>query len=187
MSKEKANERINSRIAPTEEPHKQHGMLLILVAIVVIAAVVGIICYLALRKEPEQESREYNKVVTPGNVEGMISQLDAGEYTPIGSYEVMMNTDWVFPDGASPSTNAYVENSINNRNTVYFTIALETDRETDIYDSPFLEPGSYIQEILLDVELPAGQYDAVLTYHLVDEQEKEVSHVSVNVTLTVSN
>lgn len=187
MSREKANERINSRMTPTEEARKPHTIILIVGVIVVVAVLVGVICYLALRKEPEQESRNYNTVVTPENVEEIISQLDEAEYTPVGSYEVMMNTDWVFPDGTSPATNAYVENSVNNRNTVYFTIALETDRETDIYDSPFIEPGSYIEEIVLDVDLPAGTYDAVLTYHLVDEQETEISHVSVSITLTVSN
>lgn len=187
MSKEKANERINNRMTPVDEPRKPHTVLLILGGIVVVAVLVGIICYLALRKEPEQEPRDYNRVVTPENVEEIISQLDAEEHTPIGSYEVIMNTDWVFPDGASPSDNAYVENSVNNQNTVFFTIALETDKETDIYDSPFIEPGSYMEDIQLDVELPAGRYNAVLTYHLVDEQEKEISHVSVNVTLTISN
>lgn len=189
MSKEKANERINSRIAPTDEPHKSHLFILIL-GVIVIGILIGVICYLTLRKEPEQESREsreYNRVVTPENIEEIIGQLNEADYTPIGSYEVMMNTDWIFPDGASPSTNAYVENSINNRNVVYFTIALETDRDTDIYDSPFLEPGSYMEAIQLDVDLPAGKYDAVLTYHLVDGQEIEVSHVSVSVTLTISN
>ena len=187
MSKEKANERIKSRITPTEEPHKSHAVLLIIGVTVVIAVLVGVICYLALRKEPEQESRDYNRVVTPENVEEIISQLDAEEHTPVGSYEVIMNTEWTFPDGASPSENAYVENSVNNLNTVFFTIALETDKETNIYDSPFIEPGSYMEAIQLDVELPAGQYNAVLTYHLVDEQENEISYVSVNVTLTISN
>lgn len=187
MSKEKANERINSRIAPTDEPRRHHTALLIFGVIVVVAVLVGVICYLALRKEPEQESRDYNRVVTPENVEEIISQLDEAEYTPVGSYEVIMNTEWTFPDGASPSTDAYVENSVNNRNTVFFTIALDTDSETDIYDSPFIEPGSYMDAIQLEVELPAGRYGAVLTYHLVDENEQEISHVSVSITLIISN
>lgn len=189
MSKEKANERINSRVTPTDESHKPHVVLLVIVVAVVVAVLVGVICYLALRKDPEQEqgSRGYNRVVTPDNVEEIISQLQEEDYTPVGSYEVIMNTEWTFPDGTSPSTDAYVENSVSNRNTVYFTIALDTDRETDIYDSPFIEPGSYMDAIRLGVELPAGTYGAVLTYHLVDEQEREISHVSVNVTLTVSN
>lgn len=187
MSREKANERINSRATPVDEPRKPHTVLLFISVIIVIAVLVGVICYLALRKEPEQESRNYNTVVTPENVEEIISQLDEAEYTPVGSYEVIMNTEWTFPDGSSPSTDAYVENSVNNRNTVFFTIALDTDTETDIYDSPFIEPGSYMDAIQLGVDLPAGQYDAVLTYHLVDEQEKEISHVSVSITITVSN
>ena len=79
MSKEKANERINSRITPTEEPRKPHTVLLIIGVVVVVAVLVGVICYLALRKEPEQESRDYNRVVTPENVEEIISQLDEAE------------------------------------------------------------------------------------------------------------
>lgn len=187
MSKEKANERINGRIAYAEEPGKSHTFPIVVAVVVIIAVLIGIICFLALRKEPEQESREYNRVVTPDNIEEIISQLDASDYTPVGSYEVLMNTNWVFPDAASPSTNAYVENSINNRNTVFFTIALKSDRDTNIYDSPFLAPGSYMEAIQLDTELPEGRYDAVLTYHLVDESEKEISHVSVSITLAIGN
>lgn len=186
MSKEKANERINSRVAPTAAARKPYIFLCVLV-IIVVAVLVGIICYLMLGKEAEQDTRSYNKVVTPDNVEEIISQLDEQEYAPIGSYEVKMNTKWVFPDGASPSSNAYVENSVNNRNTVYFTIALEADPETDIYDSPFIEPGSYMESVQLGSNLEAGTYEAILTYHLVDEQEEEIGQVSVGITLTVNN
>lgn len=187
MSKERANERINSRVTLEEPSRKPYLFVGVVIIIIVIAVLVGVICYLMLGKEAEQEERSYNRVVTPDNVEEIISQLDEQDYTPIGSYEVKMNTNWIFPDGDSPSTNAYVENSVNNRNTVFFTIALETDPETAIYDSPFIEPGSYMEAVQLESDLPAGTYEAVLTYHLVDEQEEEISQVSVGITLTINN
>lgn len=187
MSKEKANERINSRVAPVTASRKPYVFAGVAAVVIVIAVLLGIICYLMLGKEAEQDERSYNRVVTPDNVEEIISQLDEQEYTPIGSYEVKMNTNWIFPDGESPSSNAYVENSVNNRNTVFFTIALDTDPDTDIYDSPFIEPGSYMESVQLDGDLDAGVYEAVLTYHLVDEQEEEISQVSIGITLTINN
>lgn len=187
MSKERANERINSRVAPVTASRKPYLFVGVAVVIIVIVVLLGIICYLMLGKEAEQDERSYNRVVTPDNVEEIINQLDEQEYTPIGSYEVKMNTNWKFPDGESSSSNAYVENSVNNRNTVFFTIALESDPETDIYDSPFIEPGSYMESIQLESGLEAGVYEAILTYHLVDEQEEEISQVSIGITLTIEN
>lgn len=187
MSKERANERINSRVIPEAPSRKPYFFVGTVVVIVVIGVLIGVICYLMLGKEAEQEERSYNRVVTPDNVEEIIGQLDEQDYTPMGSYEVKMNTNWVFPDGDSYSTNSYVENSVNNRNTVFFTIALETDPDTVIYDSPFIEPGSYMEAVKLEKNLPAGVYEAILTYHLVNEQEEEISQVSIGITLTITN
>jgi hypothetical protein len=179
MSKQKANARIDNRVAT---PHKgNHTFLLVLIpSVVVICILAGVILNLLNGKE----SKVYNSVVTPDNVEEVIEQQREEDYTPIGSYEVNMNSDWTFPDGASASTNAYVGNSTSNQNTVFFTIAL-TDDERQIYESPLIPPGSHMEDIKLDEDLSAGTYDAVLTYHLVDEENQEISTVAVSITITI--
>ena len=96
-----------------------------------------------------------------------------------------MNMDWEFPDGNSASTNAYVENSVYNQNTVYFTIELNSNPGVEIFKSPYIPVGSHMENIKLTNPLEAGKHDAVLTYHLVDEDMEELSSVSVALTLTV--
>lgn len=185
MSKEKANERINSRSVKATE-RKSHTGLVIILSVVVVCALLGIIIYLIMGKEEAKTS--YNRIVTPDNVDEIVSQLAEEERTPVGAYEVSMNTEWIFEDGESASANAYVENGINNQNIVYFTITLVDDAEGgDIYRSPYLEIGSSLRDIKLDKDLDPGTYSAIITYHLVDDDLEDLSSVSLYMTITVNN
>lgn len=179
MSKDTANESINSS-EPTQNS-KKPLIIIIVIAIIIIGILSGIIFFLL----PHGEGKAYNNVVTPDNVDEVISQMEEDAKTPAGSYEVSMNTNWIFPDGASASTNAYVENAITNQNTVYFTIALADSGENDIYKSPYLEIGSQLTDIKLDSAPPQGTYDAIITYHLVDDAFDELSSVSMYMTITI--
>ena len=53
-------------------------------------------------------TKAYNVVVTPDDVEQIAEQMDKSQYTSVGSYEVNMNSDWVFANGSAASSNAYV-------------------------------------------------------------------------------
>lgn len=182
MSKEKANERINIQSSSTGGKKSQTG-LIIAFALIAVCAVAGIVLFVVFGKDAN--TTKYNRVVTPDNVDEIVDNLANSEMTPIGSYETKMNSQWTFPDGNSASSNAYVENSVNNRNTVYFTIVLREDQNTTIYTSPYLTVGSHLENIKLDTPLDAGVYDAILTYHLVDDDHKEISKVSLSLTLTI--
>lgn len=163
---------------------KKKAVIAGLVAVIVV--LLGVIIYLLLsQKEPEAEQPR-NMVVTPENVDEVIEQMEEDAKTPPGAYTVSMNTDWTFPDGKSVSTDAYVENNVSNTNTVYFTIALSGEEE-EIYHSPYMEVGSRLENIQLDEELPKGEYAAVITYHLVDDDFEDLSQVSLNMKIIVEN
>lgn len=179
MCKDAANENVNSQ---TEAKNNKKLIAVIIIAIIIICALIGIIIYLL----PHEEEESYNNVVTPDNVDEIISQMKEDAKTPVGSYEVSMNMDWVFPDGNSASTNAYVENSVTNQNTVYFTIAL-AENEEEIFKSPYMEVGSHLTDIKLDTALPQGLHNAIITYHLVDDKFNELSAVSMYMTITIEN
>lgn len=181
MSKEKATQRINGGSAE-KKPAKKFSPLLIVI-LVVFALLIVFIMFIVSRRS---NSDEANRVVTPDNVEEILANLDDSENAEIGSYEVYMNNVWHFPDSASSSTDAYVENRVTNTNTVYFTIALP-ESEEEIYKSPYIPVGSSLDNITLDSELAAGSYKTVLTYHLVDDSFEEISYVSVYVTLVIEN
>ncbi len=184
MSRDKANERIDRQTnSAVSASSNKSNKIIVLIAVIIVCILVGIIIYLLFGKE----SAPRNIVVTPENVEEIISQLSAAEHTAPGSYEVTMNTEWTFADGKAASKDAYVENCVRNQNTVYFTVTLAADSSREIYHSPYLEIGSHIEGLTLDEDLEPGTYDAVLTYYLVDADMKDLSNVSVKITITVQN
>lgn len=158
------------------KPNKKKWMSIILVVLVFLV-LIGIIVYLLFFKDREKNSRE--TVVTEDNIDEVVEQIDK----PVldGYYEVLMTTEWDFKDGSS---NAYVENSKSNTRTVYFDVILKDTGEV-VYSSPFLPVGEKVQMFNLEKQLEVGEYEAVVTYHSVDEDEKEVSTVSVNVKLNI--
>lgn len=158
------------------------GAVIIVLLVVVIVLLVrnGSQTSTSAESEPKR-----NVVVTPDNVQEVIDQLDSADYVTAGSYEVTMNTTWNFKDGASASDDAYVENSVENTNDVYFDITL-ADTEENIYSSPVIPIGSHLEDITLDKDLDAGTYDCVMTYTLVDSEQNALSTVRVTMTIIVA-
>lgn len=156
--------------------NKKKWISSMLVALVILA-LIGIIVYLLFFKDKEKNSRE--TVVTKENIDEVVEQIDKPVLA--GQYEVMMTMEWKFKDGTS---NAYVENSTSNTHTVYFDVSLKDTGEV-VYSSPFVPIGEKIQEFELDKQLEVGEYEAIVTYHLVDESEEELSTTSVNVKLII--
>lgn len=160
-----------------------------IVAVVVIAILVGVIFYL-LRKPDDQPVVGDNSgvgeiratVLTEENYEQVLSQ--ANEPVTDGYYNCKMNVEWSFASAAEPSYNAYVANSTINTRTVYFDLTLEESGDL-VYSSPYIPVGAELREITLDEELSAGDYPAIVTYHLVDDDHEELSTVSVAVTLHI--
>jgi hypothetical protein len=182
MSKEKANEKISIQSSSTGSKKSQTGFI-VAFATIAVCAVLGIVLFVAFGKDAK--ATKYNRVVTPDNVDEIVENLASTDVTPIGSYETTMNSNWTFPDGESVSSNAYVENSVNNQSTVYFTLALRDSPNEIIFTSPDLPVGSHLEDIKLDTPLDAGVYDAIITYHLVDDNHTEASSVSVSLTITI--
>ena len=167
--------------------------VIIVVGSVVLVALVGVIIALVMvvlnRGESErvvyvgEEPLQRTRVVNEGNVGEVVSDLREPP-TPVGYYEVSMNTNWVFPNGASPSSNAFVENVASNTNDVYFDLQLRSTGET-IYESPLLPLGEQLTNIQLSRDLAPGRYDCVIIYHLVDDTQRTVSTLSMGMTVTV--
>ncbi len=182
------------RIEKSSEKKGGKGWVVISVLmVIVIAALVGIIIYLLQSQKISQQQedaealpQQRNVVVAPENVDEIIAQMQEEERTPVGSYEVTMNTHWTFPDGKSISPNAFVENSTSNTNMVYFTIVLDEGGE-EIYRSPYLELGAQLRDIKLDRELEQGDYSSIITYHLVDDDFNELSSVSMYMLVSIEN
>lgn len=104
----------------------------------------------------------------------------------IRNYTITMNMTWNFADGESKSSNACVENCTQNKTPVRFEVCL-SDTDEVIYHSPVLAVGERIQNMKLDKNLAAGTYDCIITYTLLDENNHDISYVSVNMTVVINN
>lgn len=165
------------------QSNKKGGKIALAICIGIIIILLGVTVYLLLNRQ-EDEPVNRNVVVNEDNVEDVLAQLEQREPVPVGYYEAIMNSTWNFAAGDAVSDNAYVENAESNTNPVYFDVTL-ADTEETIYESPILPVGTHLDEIKLDTNLPAGTYDCILTYHLLDEENRSISTLKVTVTVNV--
>ncbi|MBR1444800.1 MAG: hypothetical protein IJ583_14860 [Firmicutes bacterium] len=162
--------------------------ILIGLGLVVIIGLIGAVVYLLMQpKEVVKETITAERkvvgkgtVVTPDNVE----ELRKGETVEDGYYNADMNVDWTFETATTPSEDAYVRNGVLNTRTVYMDVILPDTNEV-VYSSPYIPVGAELTGFALDKEIPAGDYDAVAKYHLVDENNNELSDVSLTVKLHI--
>lgn len=161
----------------------------IIVLVGIFLAMAGMIIYLWSSRQPEEKEEERRSVVvTPDNVQDVISQMEqraTEEHVESGYYTVYMNYEWHFATGDAISEDAYVENLATNTNAVYLDLFLLEDEENAIYQSPVIPLGSSLQNIALDTILEPGTYDCVAVYHLVDDDQKTLSTLRVTVTVII--
>lgn len=157
--------------------------------VAVIVALVVVIVVLAGRldkvKEEPTPTERRSVVVNENNVNDVLDAMsEEQEQVQTGSYRAIMNTTWNFRDGTSASDNAYVENSTDNTNDVYFDVEL-ADTEEIIYSSPVIPRGSYLEKFALDKDLDAGTYDCIITYHLIDDDQNTLSTLKMTLIIVV--
>lgn len=178
---------------PTQKNGKGGIKLVIIGVTVVIVALVCTIVVLANKlnqsggqatNSVDTEPKEQKSVITADNVEEVLADMeDIPDYIP-KNYTVTQSSDWIFPDGTSESTNAYVENSTDNETPMYFDLQVDETGEI-VYSSPVLELGAKIQNFALDKPLEKGTYECTIIYHLVDDNQKELTHVNIGVNVEV--
>lgn len=170
----------------TNEKTGRGGRIALLVCIGVIVVLLCTVIFLLLKKEDdESETANRGVVVNSSNVEKVAEQMiEDFDPVPAGSYEVTMNSTWYFADGSASSDNAYVENANSNVSDVYFDVTRSDTGET-IYSSPVLPVGTYLEDITLDTVLPAGSYDCVIIYHLLNDEGNTQSTVRLTLKIVV--
>lgn len=164
-----------------KEGRKRTSVIILILAIL---ALVSVIVYLIMSREPtEKELR--NEVITPDNVDEILEQMEEKDFVAPGYYTVTMNYEWHFATGDAISSDAYVENVIENTNAVYLDVFLANDEENAIYKSPVIPLGSRLQDIALDTKLDVGTYDCIAIYHLVDDEQNTISTLRVTITVII--
>lgn len=180
----------NSKTESISHPgKKKHPMLVIIliVLLVFVSAALACFVYSVLTNDDEGKvsSPHRDTVFTLDNRDQILSDLSDKKVSD-GLFEISMNMKWHFENASTPSENSYVGNVTTNSNKVYFVVTLDSTGQT-VYESPFIPVGYALKNIALQEELSAGTYPCTLTYHLVDEDENEVSELAVAVTLEIAN
>jgi hypothetical protein len=143
--------------------------------------------FFLLRGKEEPETR--GSVRTVQNADQAEEAMeDMQEQVRKGMFECEMSMHWTFPDGKSPSTDAYVGNSNANTYPIYFDV-IRTDTNEVIYASPVIPVGSNVAGFALDEELPKGTYEAKVMYTLIEdvETQKEISQAAFLIDIEVQN
>lgn len=153
----------------------------VIVLIILLAVALGFIIYFLTRTDEvdEPDTGGRGTVVTEDNADSINISKEPVED---GMYETSMTIDWHFE--GTKSEDAYVANVQNNTRTVYFELNLAETGET-VYSSPYIPVGSELSGLTLEKELDPGTYDTILVYHLIDEDNKELSTLSVALTIYV--
>ena len=157
-----------------------------LATIVVLLAVVVVL--LTGREEvKEDDMPKRNVVVKEENIEEVIQDMvDEGqEYVEPGYFTACMCTEWYFENSKATSSNARVDNLLENTHDVYFDVFLADNEDEPIYCSPVIPRGAFLEHIALDKELDSGTHDCVMVYHLVDEEQNTISTLRIAFTITI--
>lgn len=172
--------------APQPQGRSNKLMILLIALLLVVIVLIGVVIVLLTRPkttviEPSPSGGR-GTVVTEDNAEEIRKQQAEATPVPDTSYVTSMSINWHFK--GQTSKDAYVANDVANTRTVYFDMLLFDTKEL-IYSSPYIPVGAEMNGITLDKELKPGTYETILVYHLVDDAEKELSTVSVALTIYV--
>lgn len=162
-----------------ESKKERQKKIIIVIAFVVILIALAVCLVLLFYKPKSGLDRGF---VKEGNRDDIMSEMT--DKVEEGMFECKMTTTWTFENADSVSPNAYVANVENNRYTFYFDVYEESTNEL-LYSSPLLPVGTEINDIKLEKKLSAGDYNAVVMYTLVDENEEEVSTAGFTITISV--
>lgn len=192
----------NSNQNKGDKSKRQRNILIAaaIVALVIIVALISIIVILLMPDDPPEPELIHGPqiggyernlggrgfVVTEYNVEEMRAEIEAARVDPADMrFEFSKTADWIFPAALEPSTTAMVRNVERNSRTVFFDVYVEGFGV--VYASPYMPLGSTHRNFALSVELPAGEYSAMVTYFLVDDDFEIITNVSTGVTITIQN
>ena len=172
--------------APQPQRRSNKLVILLIALLLILVVLIGVIVVLLTRPkttiiEPSPSGGR-GTVVTEDNAEEIRKQMAEASPVPDSSYVTSMSIDWHFK--GQTSKDAYVANDVANTRTVYFDLFLSDTREL-IYSSPYIPVGAEMNEITLDKELESGTYETILVYHLVDDDENDLSTVSIALTIYV--
>lgn len=164
------------------EQSKSKKKVLIIVAFIILIAVIGVLGVVIYQLAKKQEEDQRPERVAS---EGLVVEGNRNQKASEARFTTDMNMIWTFPSGSDTSNNAQIGNSASNLYECYFEVYLDNEEQTLLYSSPVLPVGTEIDKLKLNQVLPDGSYEAICTYHILDDEnpEQELGTVSFAVSL----
>ena len=167
-----------------EKNRKQYLLILLLLLII------GVLAALLLQNQKKnQKTYETEVAAKLGQLEGKSEaeiQEELNRVVEEGMFHIAINSDPVFPDGASEGS-LEIENVQNNRYLMRVEI-LDGETHEVLYESKYIEPNSHIQKAALKKELEAGDYPAVAVFYAYDpESLTEMGSTACQITVHILN
>jgi len=163
------------------------GKVIIISMIALFCIVIGLLLFFLLRDQPEEiqeiQTPTGNIIINPNNLDDIVGSLT--EQIERGMFNTYMNTTWVFPDSNSPSSNAVMGNSPSNNYPFWFDLVIGNE---EVFKSSLLPVGSQLKEIILNADLPPGEYNAIMDINMIDENNQPVqSDMKFGITIIIQN
>lgn len=192
MAENNSSERISQKLVSASAGNakrKKKGVLIGVIVTCVVLALLGVIVYLIVVQGEGANGADTDKrnvIVTPDNIDEVLDDIKKDDQqVEQGYYTATMTSEWHFPKGNEPSSDAYVENVVTNTNDVYFDVVMEDDESNVVYKSPVIPRGSKLENVALDTDLDAGTYNCILIYHLIDDQQNTVSTLRMTIKIII--
>lgn len=161
---------------------KRAKIIALAVAVVLLLALVAAGLWYCNR--PADDGLAADPNVKVGSITGTTEDLD--KIVDEGMLTFSINSTPVFDNGTAGG-NLMIENPDINNNRFTVKITRDDTGET-VYESGALDPGQYIDDVPLDVALPAGEYTCTATfttYKLSDNSP--IGQAAAGLTITVLN
>ncbi len=172
---------------PEEQPKKKRHVIIIIIAIILALGIgTALFCtwYFAGGGSDFFDDAAQNGQAPYKTQEEIIAELN--RVVEEGMLNISIASVIDFENGTSEGT-AYIENVPSNRYVLRVSIALDSTGEV-VYQSGGLRPDSWIENIRLSEDLPAGSYPATATFIAYDPDSlEEVGQAAAKVTINVAS
>ena len=165
------------------EPHKKLWAALAVLLVLLIAAAIALFVWLT-SPDPNRDGLQPDPNVKVGSLSGDFADLD--KIVDEGMLTFSINSTPVFGSGTAGG-NLMIENPDVNNNRFTVEITRDDTGET-VYRSGALDPGQYIDDVPLDVALPAGEYACTATFSTFRiADDTPIGQAAAGLTITVLN
>lgn len=172
-----------------EEEKKKKKLIVVLLLLLVVCILGGVFLWLNGTFTSNEGGLERELAAEYGFLPGMTDediQAKLDEIIDKSMLNISINPTPIYEDGGAAG-NIRIENTPNNH--YGFIVGLvRVDNSQTIMQTGVIEPGQYVENRALDVNLPAGEYECIAHFVAFDmETSTEIGQTSTAVLLTINN